>query len=394
MPPSHRTQRSGHNAQLTNPGWVIGPRRGTLDIGIRDRGLAHWVPRKVGTADRVTDRQPASASDTRVWTTTKSLDDFAVLCCKETHLKLRSDPHSFSLTQRTGRMGPIAFSEFVAGSDVLVDSGEHCSGYRVNVVRSGRLESIHRGSSMRAGAGTVAVYQPEGYSAARWAAGSRMLGVTIDRGAVDNALNDALGRQVKSQVDFTPITPIDVLPTGSWVNLLMLFTDQFCRPDSLLNQPLVAMPFVDSVVRGLLLAIDHPHREAVATGTGQAPPRTIRAAMDIIEAEADLPTTVSSLAARSHVSVRSLQEGFRSHLGMSPMAYLREVRLRRAHQTLIESDPLDITVASVAYRWGFNNLGRFAATHADRYGEVPSVTLNRRKIPRQAQSGRSAARFG
>lgn len=291
-------------------------------------------------------------------------------------------------------MGPIAFSEFVTGSDVLVDSGEHCSGYRVNVVQSGSLGSIHRGSSLCAGAGTVAVYRPEGHSAARWAADSRMLGVTIDRCAVDDALSDALGRHVKSQVDFTSITPIDALPTRSWVNMLLLFTEQFCQPDSLFNQPLVAMPFIDSLVRGFLLAVDHPDREAVATGTGQAPPRAIRAAIDIIEAEAHLPTTVSSLAARSHVSVRALQEGFRSHLGMSPMAYLRDVRLRRAHQTLIESDPSEVTVASVAYRWGFTNLGRFAATHADRYGEIPSVTLNRGAFPRQARSGRSSAHFG
>lgn len=72
------------------------------------------------------------------------------------------------------------------------------------------------------------------------------------------------------------------------------------------------------------------------------------------------PLTVSSIASRSFVSVRSLQQGFRRHLGTSPMAYLRAVRLRRAHQTLLESDPSTVSVAAVAYRWGFSNLGRFA----------------------------------
>jgi AraC-like DNA-binding protein len=330
----------------------------------------------------VIDRQTAGISDTGGWTTTKSLHDFAVLCCEEPHLELRGKPGTFSLTQRTGRLGPIAFSEFVTDADVFMDSGEHCSGYRINVVQSGRLESIHRGLSLCTGADTVAVYQPEGYGAARWVAGSRMLGVKIDRGAVEDALGNALGRSLKSQVDFAPITPIDAAPTRSWVNMLKLLAQQFSRPDSLFHQPLVAGPYVDSLVRGFLLAIGHPHREAVATGAGQAPPRTIRVAIDIIEEEAHLPTNVSSLAARSHVSVRSLQEGFRNYLGMSPMAYLREVRLRRAHQTLRESDPSEITVASVAYNWGFTNLGRFASAHANRYGETPSVTLHRRALPR------------
>jgi AraC-like DNA-binding protein len=346
----------------------------------------------VGVASIAMDRRTVDVADSGAWTTTKRLDDFAVMCCEEPHLELRSNPRSFSLTQRTGRMGPIAFVDFIAGSDVLMDSGVHCSGYRINVVQSGHLESIHRGWTGVAGSNSVAVYQPEGYGAAHWVAGSRMLGLKIDRCAVDDALSDVLGRQVTSQVDFTPITPIKAPPTRSWVDMALLFRDQYLRPDSLLRQPLVAAPFVDSLVRGFLLAIDHPHRAAMAEGARRAPPRAIRAAIDIIESEAHLPMTVSALAARSHVSVRSLQEGFRSHLGVSPMEYLRDVRLRRAHQTLLESDPSELTVASIAYRWGFGNLGRFAAAHADRYGETPSATLHRKTIPgRCAQSGRSGA---
>jgi transcriptional regulator GlxA family with amidase domain len=97
-----------------------------------------------------------------------------------------------------------------------------------------------------------------------------------------------------------------------------------------------------------------------------------------MEEEANLPLTVSSIAARTHVSVRSLQLAFRQHLGMSPMAYLREVRLRRAHQILLHSDPSTVTVSSVAYRWGFTNPGSFSRRAYTRYGETPVVTLSRR----------------
>jgi len=323
------------------------------------------------------DRWTANAWDTGAWTPAKTLDDFAVLCCQEPHLELLSDPSSFSLTQRAVRMGPLTLCEFVASSDVLMDSGEHCSGYRINVVQSGHLESTHKGSSLRAGPGAVAVYQPEGHAAAHWAAGSRMLAVKIDRYAVDDALSDALRRQVTSQPDFTPAMPIDAAPTRSWVNMLMLFKEQLFRRDNLLNHPMVGMPFVDSLVRGFLVAAEHPHREALAEGKQVIMPRAIRAAVEIIEEEAHLPLTLSSIANRSYLSVRALQLGFQRHLGTSPMAYLRDVRLRRAHQALLESDPASVTVASVAYRWGFTNLGRFAAVHAARYREPPGKTLRR-----------------
>jgi AraC-like DNA-binding protein len=324
--------------------------------------------------------------------TANTLDDFAVLCCHEPHLELLSDPSSFSLAQRAGRLGPITFCEFVASSDVSMDSGEQCSGYRLNVVRSGHLDSIHRGSSLRAGPGAVAVYQPEGHAAARWAAGSRMLAVKIDRHAVDDALSDALGRQLVSQPDFTPVMPTHAALTRNWINMLLMFKDQLFRSGSLLHQPLVGMPFVDSLVRGFLIAAEHSQRSAIGADPYRAPPSAIRAAIDIIEEEAHLPTAVSSLAARTHVSVRSLQEGFRSHLGISPMAYLREVRLRRAHQTLLESDLSEVTVAAVASRWGFTNLGRFAATHAERYGETPSETLRRNAFRHSVTPSTSIAR--
>ena len=74
--------------------------------------------------------------------------------------------------------------------------------------------------------------------------------------------------------------------------------------------------------------------------------------MDIIDAGPHLPLTTSTLARQCHVSVRTLQEGFQHHLGISPMTYLRQVRLRRAHRDLRPADPSHSTVASIAHGWG------------------------------------------
>jgi transcriptional regulator GlxA family with amidase domain len=171
--------------------------------------------------------------------------------------------------------------------------------------------------------------------------------------------------------------PTDTAAARSWLNMVMVFAEQFFDPEDLVHQPLVGLPFVDSLVRGFLLAANHSYRNALAGQEHSATPRANRAAVDVIEAEAHLPLTLSAVAARSQVSARSLQQGFMRHLGMSPMSYLREVRLRRAHQTLLESDPSAVTVASVAYDWGFTNLGRFAAAHSARYREQPAKTLRR-----------------
>jgi AraC-like DNA-binding protein len=328
----------------------------------------------------------AGASETRIWSPAKEFDEFARVCCGRPHLRMLADPDSFSLTQRVGRIGPIALSEIAVGSDLPMDGDQVCGSYRVVVVQAGRTEALHRGSPIISGPGSATVFAPEGLGRGQWDAGSRMICLKIDRSAVADVLSDALGWQVTSQVDFTPVIPTDAARTQSWIHMLVSFKEQFFRADSLLNQPLVGLPFVESLVRGFLLAAEHPHLDALLREERLGAPRAIRTAVDIIEAEAHLPLTLSSVAVRSHISVRTLQHGFRRYIGTSPMSYLREVRLRRAHETLLKSDPSVVTVASVAYQWGFSNLGRFAAAHAARYRETPSEALRRRVFKPCAQS--------
>jgi len=220
----------------------------------------------------VTVQSVAQFSNTAEWTTANGIDGFASLCCYEPHIHLLSDPQSFSLTQRVGGIGPVVVAEVIVDSDVDIHCGELCSAYRVNVLRSGRVESVHRGSSLIGGPGIAAVYQPEGDAGSRWAAGSRLLGVKIDRCAVEDALSDALGRQLTSQIDFTSCMSIEAGAARSWLNMLSLFAEQLFRPGSLLNHPLAGWPFVDSLVHGLLLAADNPYRRAIAGGDTRGQP--------------------------------------------------------------------------------------------------------------------------
>jgi AraC-like DNA-binding protein len=326
----------------------------------------------------VTELAIAVTSDSHIWKPVQEFDEFVELCaCDRPHLNLLTDPDLFSTTQRGGRMGPVTLQDVVLGADTSIDCGDACSTYRVFLVRSGRAAGKHRGLPAGGGTGTAAVYAPDGLSALQWDAGTEILLIKMARHAVEDALSDALGRQLTSQPDFAPLMPINAAPTRNWINMLVLFAEQFFHPDGLLHRPLVGLPFVDSLVRGFLLAAEHSHRGAITGDERPAVPRAIRIAVDIMEAEADLPLTLSAIATRSQVSVRSLQLAFKRHLGLSPMAYLREVRLRRAHQNLLESDPSTVTVASVAFRWGFTNLGRFAAAHAARYREPPVEALRR-----------------
>lgn len=87
------------------------------------------------------------------------------------------------------------------------------------------------------------------------------------------------------------------------------------------------------------------------------------------------PVTLADLCQVAYVSRRSLIQGFRDHLGMGPMQYLKLQRLHSVRRALLRSDPCEATVTEVAAEHGFLNAGHFARDYQRLFGERPSATL-------------------
>jgi AraC-like DNA-binding protein len=101
----------------------------------------------------------------------------------------------------------------------------------------------------------------------------------------------------------------------------------------------------------------------------------IRVAVEYLHHNAHLPITPAEAAAAAGISTRVLQLALRRHHGQTPTEYLRGIRLRRVRAQLLDGTPTTTTVRSVAEQWGFAHLGRFAASYASVFGELPSETL-------------------
>jgi transcriptional regulator GlxA family with amidase domain len=116
-------------------------------------------------------------------------------------------------------------------------------------------------------------------------------------------------------------------------------------------------------------------RDLAAQDRFDSSPATLRRAVAFIDEHAGRHLTVTDIAAASFVTVRAVQLAFRRHLDMTPMQYLRRVRLDRAHQDLLAADPARESVTAVAYRWKFASASRFTAYYRGVYGVLPSHTL-------------------
>jgi AraC family ethanolamine operon transcriptional activator len=86
---------------------------------------------------------------------------------------------------------------------------------------------------------------------------------------------------------------------------------------------------------------------------------------------------VTDLCKAAAVSERTLEYAFKKVMGMTPLAYLTQIRLHRVRQALLEKTRGSTTVSAEAFKWGFWHFGEFSRAYKLCFGELPSDTLQR-----------------
>jgi AraC-like DNA-binding protein len=203
----------------------------------------------------------------------------------------------------------------------------------------------------------------------------------IDRSALENELAGMVG-PVDEALRFQPGLDPTRVRVRAWIRLATAVATEpalLSRLDSetgLLDHPLVAPHLERVLLRALLLCQPNTYTERLHDDRRGGRPSHVDAAVRVMEERPQRAFTTTGLAREVGVSARTLQDGFRQHLGVSPMQFLRDARLRRVRIDLLAAEPdSGTTVSETAFRWGFTHLGRFASYYRTRYGESPSQTL-------------------
>ena len=87
--------------------------------------------------------------------------------------------------------------------------------------------------------------------------------------------------------------------------------------------------------------------------------------------------TIPELCKVAKLSERNLQYGFKEYLGVTPIRYLRLLRLNGVRRDLLLNRGKKEKIVDVALDWGFIELGRFASEYRQLFQELPSATLKR-----------------
>jgi AraC-like DNA-binding protein len=192
----------------------------------------------------------------------------------------------------------------------------------------------------------------------------------------DDLRRDAAGRvdHENVQIDFTrPVTPA---AGRHWSQTIRYVESLVSNNPMLAATPLARRELGWLVNSAVLACFPNSTLDAESYSYSEDTPGPLRRALAFINEHAADPITLNEIAGAARLSPRGLQTAFRRHLDTTPLAYLRSIRMERAHRDLQSADPGDdISVAALAARWGFTHLGRFAIDYRRRFGCYPSQTL-------------------
>ncbi|NVD74061.1 helix-turn-helix domain-containing protein [Duganella sp. BJB1802] len=139
-----------------------------------------------------------------------------------------------------------------------------------------------------------------------------------------------------------------------------------------------AAQWQDTVLSTLLDMLDHSCVEPALAASLQRRRHVVALAREYIMAHRSESITVPELCERVHVSRRTLQYCFEDVLGMSPMLYLRMVRLNGVRRQLQDGR----AIGDVADSWGLSNFSQFSSDYRKLFGQCPSASLRSRSMAR------------
>src|SRR5690349_1432009 len=222
---------------------------------------------------------------------------------------------------------------------------EEARHFHVNTPLAGRaLSKAGASELLGTGPGQAAVFPPGAPADIRWSGDCVQMCLMIPQTTVESELEELIGRPLTRPLRFGFGRDLSSPSGRSWWEVLSLVERSLDGHLGIATHR-VAGPHVERLlIDALLLGQRHNYSDCVNTPTAPAATGPIARAVELVHDRPGDPWSSTVLAREVHLSVRSLQEGFRRDVGRPPMTYLREVRLRGVRKELQRAAPDSTTV--------------------------------------------------
>jgi AraC-like DNA-binding protein len=154
--------------------------------------------------------------------------------------------------------------------------------------------------------------------------------------------------------------------------------------ESGLSNPQLRRSLTDHLLASMVRFDPAPADIDSTTRTATASRRiAVRLAREYIHARLSEPLPLSELCLYSGLKVRTLETGFQEVTGLTPVAYIRALRLNSVRRALHETSARQRPISDIALDNGFWHLSQFATDYRKLFGESP---INTRRRSRSAEA--------
>lgn len=285
---------------------------------------------------------------------------------------------SFRHSARVFRSYATTLGTMEYGADVRigVEGSEQLDSYSLSLPLSGEQELVYLGRRIQSNRGVGVIVSPFHSQELSMAGDCKKLSVVIPRVTMRLALEEILKRPVEIPINFDPVMDGLTGASASWWRLIRHFVSEQEADGAIFDQTLFSRDIEASLVRGLILAQKSNYTDEIHECLIGKLPNFLLKAKDFMHANAREDIRLEDIERAAGVSRFKLFDGFRKHMGMSPMAYLKKLRLSEVRKQLLNGGR-GTNISTVATEWGFNHLGRFASEYKKLFNEIPSATMHR-----------------
>ncbi|SFB01427.1 AraC-type DNA-binding protein [Pseudomonas sp. NFIX10] len=285
---------------------------------------------------------------------------------------------SFRYSARVFRSYATKLGTLEYGADVRIGvaGSEQLNSYSLSLPIAGEQELIYLGRRIPSSRSTGVIISPFHNQELSIAGDCKKLSVVIPRVTMRLALEEILKRPVEIPLTFDPLMDAQIGASASWWRLINHFVSEQEAGGAMFDQTLFSRGIEASLVRGLILAQKNNYTDEIHQCLIGKLPSFLLKAKDFIYANAREDIRLEDIEHAAGVSRFKLFDGFRKYMGMSPMAYLKKLRLAEVRKQLLDGGR-GTNISTVATEWGFNHLGRFASEYKKLFNEIPSATVHR-----------------
>lgn len=297
----------------------------------------------------------------------------SIFCEHELSIK-RNKPINY--THDHLEIGTVGLSYMGYGTEVAVKPEKLESFYLVQLPVAGHDRISINGHEYESDKNRATVHSPQEPLDMNWSHDCHKLVVKINKEPLERHASNILERSVTDPLQFSSVMDLKQPAGVAWSSSVYNLYLEIQKSPQLFDSPLIRSQFEQNLMTTLLAWHSHEFSDHLNDSSPRVLPVHLKKAVDFMQACPEQVITMDILSEITGVHGRTLFYGFSKFLGISPMRYLRDVRLARVHQDLLDpSQPRSVT--DIAMRWGFYQLGRMAKIYKTRYGESPRDTLLR-----------------